>query len=161
MSKTKTIAYFGIGIALYVVLSMAMKIPIIGHIQTDLGYIVFSVYLALFGWQALIIGVVGCMIESLIINGWIPIGWMVGQAIIGIICGVVFQKYDKNSLKILWILISVFLGIGCCKTLIECFLYDIPVMIKFPRNIIAFIPDSIAMILGLYISDLIKDKVKT
>ena len=37
MKKTKKIALLGMGIALYVVLGAMVKIPLIAHIQTDLG----------------------------------------------------------------------------------------------------------------------------
>ena len=48
-NKIKMIAYYGLGIALYVVLGMAMKVPLIGHIGLDLGYVAFGCYLYLFG----------------------------------------------------------------------------------------------------------------
>ena len=40
---TKNIALLGIGTTLYVALSFMIKIPLISHIQTDLGYIAFGV----------------------------------------------------------------------------------------------------------------------
>lgn len=156
MNNTKKIAYLGLGIALYVVLSMMVKIPLIAHIQTDLGYIVYAVYLCLFGWEAALVGVIGCLIESLIVNGWIPVGWMVGQAFIGVACGIAFQKTNSKWIRILVIIASVFVGIGLIKTVIECSLYGIPFPVKFMRNGVAVIADSIVMIIGLYITDLVK-----
>lgn len=56
--KTLNIARIGIGIALYVVLSMTLKIPIVGHIGLDLGYVVLAVYAYLLGCiPAMIVGV--------------------------------------------------------------------------------------------------------
>lgn len=42
--NTKKIAFLGIGIALYVVLSMTIKIPLVGHIQTDFGYVAYGAF---------------------------------------------------------------------------------------------------------------------
>lgn len=47
--NTKKISITALGIALYVVLSMTVKIPLIAHISLDLGYIVFAFYCYHFG----------------------------------------------------------------------------------------------------------------
>ncbi len=49
-SKTKKICYMGLGIALYFVFAMALQIPLIGHLKTDLGYIAFGAWCVIFGW---------------------------------------------------------------------------------------------------------------
>ncbi len=160
MSKTRTVAYLGMGIALYVVLGMMVKIPLIGHIQTDLGYIAFGAFLYIFGWQALVVGAIGCLIESLIVSGWIPAGWIVGQILIGLICGYVYVKSEKKWLQILTTIISVFIGIAIIKTGIECLLYGIPLVVKFPKNTIAFVADTIPMLVGLFIGKRLKNIVR-
>ena len=152
INNTKKIAILGMGIALYFVLGMMVKIPLISHIQTDLGYIVFGFFLYMFGWIACVIGVIGCLLESLLISGWIPIGWMIGQLAIGIICGIAYKKIKSLPLNIIITIISVFIGIGVIKTGIECVLYDIPPIVKFPKNAIAFVADTIPMIMGLLIA---------
>ena len=159
-SNAKKVAYFGLGIALYVVLSMMVKIPLIAHIQTDLGYIVFCVYLCLFGGPAVVVGIIGCLIESLIVNGWVPVGWMVGQAFIGIVCGMTFQKHQHKAVRIFAIIISVFIGIGLIKTGIECVLYGIPFPVKFARNGVAAVADGVVMIIGLWVADLVKNRLR-
>ena len=151
MKNTKMIAYLGISIALYIVLGMLVKIPLIGHIGTDLGYVVFGFACFAFGWPAVIVGIIGCMFESLLVSGWIPIGWMVGQAIIGLMCGY-FYKHSKNrAVHIFITIIAIFIGVGIVKTGIECVLYQIPVLVKLPKNIIAFIADTIPMLAGLWL----------
>ena len=152
MNNTKKIALLGIGIALYFVLGMTVKIPLISHIQTDLGYIVFGVFLYLLGPIACVIGVLGCLLESLLISGWIPIGWMAGQFVIGIICGFAYKKIRSLPVNIVITVVAVFIGIGVIKTGIECALYSIPLLIKFPKNAIAFVADAIPMIVGLLIA---------
>ena len=150
MKNTKMIAYLSVSIALYIVLSMLVKIPLISHIGTDLGYIVFGFACFTFGWSAAIVGIIGCMFESILISGWIPIGWMVGQAIIGLMCGY-FYKHSKNKAVHIFItIIAIFIGVGIVKTGIECVLYQIPVLVKLPKNIIAFIADTIPMLIGLW-----------
>ena len=102
MTKTKHIAYLGISVALYVVLGMMVKIPLIAHIGTDLGYIVFGFCCYVFGWPAFIVGTIGCMIESMLTTGWIPIGWMIGQVVIGISCGHFYMRRTYKWAFGLW-----------------------------------------------------------
>ena len=152
--QIKTIAFLGLGIALYVVLSLIMNIPLLAgtHLQTDLGYIAFGAYCYLFGWPALIVGVAGCFVKSLITSGWIPIGWMVGQAVIGIICGLVFNKTNHKVIHIITAIVAVFVGVGLIKTVIECQLYSIPFSVKFAKNAVAFVADAIPMVIGLLLA---------
>ena len=159
MSKTKQITLLGIGIALYFVLGMMVKIPLISHIQTDLGYIAFGAFLYIFGPVACVVGIIGCLFESLLISGWVPTGWMVGQAVIGIICGIAYKKIKSVPVNIGITIFAVFLGVGVCKTVIECALYDIPLLIKFPKNLIAFAADCIPMIAG-YLIGIRLNKIK-
>lgn len=150
--KTNKIAMLGIGMALYVVLGFMIKIPLIAHIQTDLGYIAFGCFLYLMGWHACIVGVVGCLLESLIFSGWIPIGWMIGQLAIGLICGIVYKKTDNTLTHVATTIIAVFIGVAIIKTGIECVLYGIPLMVKFLKNLIAFVADVIPMIIGYLVA---------
>lgn len=163
--KLKLICNLGMGIALYTVLGMMVKIPLIGHIHTDLGYIAFGAYLYIFGAPAAIVGIVGCLFESLLVGGWVPIGWMLGQMVIGLICGFMLKRvgrYKRKSINVLAIVAlvtaSVFLGIGFVKTIVECKLYSIPYEIKFAKNAVAAISDVIPMLLGIYIGKLVKRK---
>ena len=159
MSKTRKLCYLALGIALYVAMSASVKIPLVGHIQTDLVYIVFGAYCVLFGWQAVVVGVVGCLIESLIFSGWVPIGWMAGQIFIGLVCGL-WYKYTENKVnsfkittRIIVTVLAMFIGIGEIKTLIEVSLYSIPFGVKFAKNCIAFVADTIPMIIGMLIAE--------
>lgn len=162
---TWLLCQLGIGTALYVVLSMIGALPIIGHIHLDLGYTVFGAYLVFFGIPGAVIGIIGCLIESILLNGWVPIGWMAGQGLIGIICGFMFMDksfknyksqngyYKKRTLiiAIVIVVLSVLLGVGFVKTAVECILYNIPLAVKLPKNLIASVTDSITMSVGVYI----------
>ena len=93
MTNTKKITFTAIGIALYVVLSMSMKIPLIAHISLDSGYIAFALYCYHFGAiPGMIVGGVGCVLISLITTGWFPPGWFLGNLVIGLICGCLYKK---------------------------------------------------------------------
>lgn len=148
---TKKICMLGLGTALYFVLSMTMKIPLIGHIQTDLGYIAFGVFLALMGPIAFLVGTIGCLLESLLVSGWVPIGWMVGQAFIGIVCGWCYTHNKNMILNIIVTIGAVLVGIVFIKSGIECYLYQIPVAIKMTKNLIAAIADIPPMVFGLWL----------
>lgn len=146
--KTRKIAMLGMLSALYVVLSFTMKIPLIAHIQTDLGYIAFGVAASMLGPSAFIVGVLGCFLVSLLTSGWVPFGWMLGQVLIGIVCGIAYKKSKNVWLNILITILAVFVGIGGIKTIVECCLYTIPFVVKIPKNLIASVADCIPMIGG-------------
>lgn len=164
--KTLTVCYLALGIALYVALSMSLKIPLISHIQTDLGYIAFGVYCVLFGWQGLIVGTAGCLIESLIFSGWLPMGWIVGQIFIGLTVGITCKLTESKSQKakticrIIIAALAMFIGIAGIKTIIECKLYAIPIGVKFAKNTIAAVADYIPMVIGLVVGDILHKRFK-
>lgn len=158
LKSTKNICLMALGIALYVVLSMTVKIPLISHIQTDLGYVAFGIWCSIFGWYGFIVGTIGCMLESLIISGWIPIGWMLGQVVIGLICGSAYKHCNSAVVKVLLTIIAIFIGIAGIKTIVECYLYSIPFEIKVIKNIIASVADIVPMIIGMYVGCKFKSK---
>lgn len=149
----KKMTYTAIGIALYVALSMVLKIPVIGHIGLDLGYIVLAVYCMKFGAvSGAIVGACGCTLVSLIMSGWFPPGWFVGNLVIGLICGKFYEK--KNKIRNIVVTgIAVLIGILVIKTVIECYMFSIPFMVKIPKNTIAAVMDMFVMWIGLFVSD--------
>lgn len=151
-TNTKKICILGMGIALYVVFAAIVNIPLFNHIKTDLGYIVFGVYLMMFGWQASIVGVIGCMLESMLFSGWFPLEWMAGQLFIGIMCGICYKKTKNIVLQIGATIIAVFIGIAVIKTGMAFLLYGMSIAVKFPKNVIVFVADVIPMIVGVIMS---------
>lgn len=154
--STLYITYTALGIALYVVLSMTMKIPVISHISLDLGYIAFALMCYHFGAiPGMIVGGAGCVLNSLISSGWFPPGWFVGNLVIGLVCGLIYKMARKNPtrgrtvLAIITTFIAVFVGVGLIKTVIECHLYGIPFAVKLSKNSIAALMDSVVMSAGL------------
>jgi uncharacterized membrane protein len=154
MSKLTTKQITGIAIltALYCVLSAMMKIPFIGAISLDLGYIALTIGCIMFGPWGAFIGAVGCGIESILFSPYgFSISWFVANLIVGLGCGYVFTR-TKNTWKQLAAII-IFVGIAMLgvKTFIECNLYGIPFEVKIIKNFVAFGIDSITMIIGLFI----------
>lgn len=152
MSKLNTRQITGIAIltALYCALSAMMKIPFIGAISLDLGYIALTVGCALFGPWAAVIGAVGCGLESILFSPYgFSISWFVANLIIGLGCGIVFKKTENIWLRIAAIVGFVAVGMLGAKTGIECYLYHIPFAVKIIKNLVAFGVDSAVMIAGL------------
>lgn len=166
MKKTKKICPTALGIALYVALSMTAKIPFVGHISLDLGYIVLAVYCWMFGSVVGgIVGAVGCTLVSLLASGWFPPGWLVANLYIGLFCGWIFgpknHGYSKKPRIVHYMAVigSVLLGVGVFKTLIECQLYSIPLEVKVPKNVFAATIDMVTMCIGLYIAPMVERRV--
>lgn len=152
MNKPTVRKISGIAIltSLYVVLSAMMKIPFIGAISLDLGYIALTVGCAMFGMWGAFIGAVGCGIESILFSPYgFSIGWFVANLIIGLGYGFVFKHTEKTWKRIIAIIFFVALGILVAKTGIECFLYNIPFEVKIIKSTVAFAIDTITMIIGL------------
>lgn len=166
MSKAKKICLTALGIALYVALSMTAKIPFIGHISLDLGYIVLAVYCWMFGSVVGgIVGAVGCTLVSILASGWFPPGWLVANLYIGLFCGWIFGPKNHGCsgkariVHYMAVIGSVLLGVGVFKTLIECQLYGIPLEVKIPKNVFAAVIDMVTMCIGLYIAPMIERRI--
>lgn len=161
MNKTTLkICYTAVGIALYVVLSMTAKIPVISHISLDLGYVALAVFCYHFGGvTGAIVGGAGCAIISMLTSGWFPPGWFAGNILIGASCGYIYSRKGTTAAFIfnaIFSVIAVAIGIILVKSAIECNLYSIPFAVKLPKNAIAAAMDAGVMILGLFVARLLK-----
>ena len=152
MNRQRKTALLGIGIALYVVLSTVVIIPLISRIKLDLGYIVFGVLLEGLGPSATIVGVAGCIISNLLKGGSLPIAWAIGQAFIGLSLGYFLPRTKNLFLKVLISLIAVFIGIAVIKTALEIWMYHWPFYAKFTSNLVAFLADGIALCIGVILA---------
>lgn len=151
--KTKRLTTLAILTALYVALSATMKIPFIGDISLDLGYIAFVVALMLFDYKGIIVGVIGCALESILFSAYgFSISWAVGNLIVGLIFafGIKHSDYKISTYMGLAIL-GCLCGIGITKTYIECNLYNIPLAIKMPKNLVAAAVDTLTMWIGVLV----------
>ena len=156
MKKNLKIAILALGIVLYTVLSAFVIIPIVNRIKLDLGYIVYGMYLNTFGMIATIVGVLGCILGNMLKGGSIPFAWAIGQTFIGVTLGYLLPKTEKTYLKIIYCIVSVFIGIGIIKTLIEVAIYQFPIWLKFTSNMAAYVADVIPLIIGVLLNRKIK-----
>ncbi len=162
MSNTKKLCHLAVLTALYVVLSSFLRFYIgIGHIQVDLGYIAFAVALCEFGIAGTVVGVVGCAIGSILFSNYgLSPSWVVTNAIIGFGCGMILPKTERFWVKVLVIVDYTAIGMIVIKTLMDCYLYAIPLAVKLPKSIAAFAMDTLVMCFGLMLHEiLIKRKV--
>ena len=149
---TKQITGIAILTALYCVLSAMMKIPLIGAISLDLGYVALAVGCLMSGPWGAFIGAVGCGIESILFSPYgFSISWFVANLIVGLGCGCVFIHTKDTWKRIVAIIIFVAIAMLGAKTFIECNLYGIPFEVKIIKNLVAFGIDSFTMIIGLFI----------
>ncbi len=151
--RTRKLTVLGMGIALYVVLSYTVKIPLINQIRTDFGYLVFGVFLCIYGWQASVVGVLGCIISNLLYSGTFPLGWALGQLFIGLFCGWLLPKQKSRVLRCLTAAIAVLIGIAGIKTIVESVLFNLPLGLKVVRGLVAAVADLIPFLAGILISD--------
>jgi len=169
-SKTLvTITSTAVLTALYVALSAMMKIPLIGNISLDLGYIVFAVALVRYRWAGIAVGVIGCALESILFSAYgFSISWCIMNLTIGIICCVVAEilckakglsSKSKGVITLIWVVLAVIIG-AFLKGGIECILYSIPFAVKLPKILMAILLDSAMMIVGLVIQATYLSKYK-
>lgn len=161
--KAKKIAMIAIGISLYAVLSMTVKIPLIGHIALDLGYIVLGVSAYCMGAiPGAIVGACGAAIISTL-TGWFAPGWVLGNLLVGFFCGLLYVRSATWQWKWYNILITccfVTIGILVLKTAVECTLYSIPYAVKIPKNAVAAVVDSLVMCIGVAIAPAVRKYIK-
>lgn len=162
--KTKDITINGIGIALFVALSMCLRVPVFQNYYLCLGYIVMAMYCYSVGViSGTIVGVMGTVLYCVLINGLrgMP-GWALGNIAIGFMMGFAFKIAKKIRNKILGILISVMgivlgttVGILLIKSGAECILYDQPMLVRITTNMYAYVADVVILVISLPICKLV------
>lgn len=158
--STRKICINAMGIALFVVLALALQVPIFENYYLCLGYIVMAFYLYYFGtFSGTLVGTAGVILYCLITGGLRGmLGWTLGNVVIGVVCGIVAKYvsklksvWAKQILMIITIIISTALGILVAKSMTEVLLFDIPFMVRVASNIFAFITDVIVLTIGFEI----------
>lgn len=157
-SSTKKLCVLAMGIALYVVLSLCIQVPVFENYYLCLGYVVMAVYCYSFGpLKGILVGFLGVILYCLVKNGLrgMP-GWSIGNIVIGLFVGVTCKLTSnmKNTL-LRHIAISISMVISTAiamlgvKSAIECFLYSQPFMLRTANNIYAFVADVFVLIFSL------------
>ena len=158
MTPPRRVAVLGIGIALYVVLSLALQVPFFENYYLCLGYVVLAVYCYLYGSVAgAIVGTIGCLLHAMAINGLrgMP-GWALGNLFIGLSLGSLFSltlKHDQSAWRIAlttagMVLITA-IGILGIKSLTEVVLYGQPMWARVVKNSYAFVADCVVMVFAI------------
>ena len=147
-----------IGIALFVVLTLCLQVPVFENYYLCLGYIIMAVCLYSFGTACgTIVGVIGVLLYCILTGGMrgMP-GWALGNLLIGIILGLTFRmtrKLNKTWLKavinFLAILVSTALGILILKSVVEWILYSQPMAVRIGKNVFAFAADIFVLEISL------------
>ena len=157
-ANTKKISLLAVGIALFVVLSLCLQVPVFENYYLCLGYVVMAVYCYSFGtFSGTVVGFLGVVLYCVVISGLrgMP-GWSLGNVVIGISLGLAF-KYTR-SLKSVFlqtiihcvvIAAATALGILVIKSETESLLYLQPFLIRVAKNTSAFIADAIMLIISL------------
>lgn len=158
--STKRICIDAMGIALFVVLTLCLQVPVFENYYLCLGYIAMAVYCYYFGTvSGTLVGTIGVILYCIIISGLrgMP-GWALGNIVIGIICGIfckIARKQENKVVKyfimLLAIITSVTIGILGVKSITEVLLYAQPFMVRTANNIYAFIADIVVLIAGFWI----------
>ena len=161
---TQRIAVLAVGIALFVVLSLCLQVPVFENYYLCMGYAVMAVYCWFFGViSGTIVGALGVVMYCLVISGLrgMP-GW-----VIGILLGSIFHKTKamksrglKTLLNSISIIIAVALGILIVKSLTECLLYVQPMIVRIGKNMSAFIADTVMLLASLPICMALDGKIK-
>ncbi len=168
--KTRDITFIAIGIALFVALSMCLRVPVFENYYLCLGYIVMTVYIWCFEWyEGTIIGFLGvilyCIIGGLGVNG-MP-GWAVGNIAIGLIMGIALKKIKTIRGKTLQIVITAvtaviatFIGIEIIKSLIDSVVVSQPFIVRFSKNMTSFIADAFVIVISLPVCALVEKQAR-
>ena len=170
MNTVKRIAFDGVGIALYVVVSLFLSFPIIQNWYLSLGYTVMVVFLYSIGMaDGIIVGIFGTALYCLLVNMiWGMPGWIIGNIIICLILGAVLKRIGNVSdwkagnyiLLCVVMALSSVIGILLIKSWIESFYYGQTFVIRMGRNFGACIMDIIGLLLSVPVIAACGNKLK-
>ena len=107
-NSLKNITVTGMGIALFVVLSMCLRVPVFENYYICLGYVAMTVYCYIVGiTSGTIVGTIGVFLYCVLTNGLrgMP-GWMAGNLVLGIIMGLCFKLTKKLKKTLVEFIIS-------------------------------------------------------
>ena len=153
--RTQWLTVTALGIALFVVLSLVLRIPVLGRFYLCLGYLVMGIYCYYFGTlSGTLTGSIGVVIYCLIfgaIGGMI--GWALGNIVIGIAVGTVCRltkKFHTEVLRQLLLMLTAVLstavGMLLIKSGYESLLSGLPFLLRLAANMTAFLADSVVLI---------------
>ncbi|MBE5952474.1 MAG: hypothetical protein E7260_12985 [Lachnospiraceae bacterium] len=168
-NSIKRITINGIGVALFVVLSLCLQVPVFENYYLCLGYVVMAVYCYSAGiLSGTFVGTAGVILYCIIINGLrgMP-GWSIGNIAIGLMIGTAFllaRKVRQTALSMGIIVVGIVLacavGILGIKSLTEVILYTQPFMVRVASNMSAFVADVIVLLVAVPVCKMLDPHVK-
>lgn len=157
-TTTRKICVTAMGIALFVVLTLCLQVPVFENYYLCLGYVVMTVFCCYFGpFSAMAVGGLGVVLYCLLTNGLrgMP-GWAVGNLFIGLMVGLTCKyscKLKNKRLSGLLVGVSIVVSTAAAmlgiKSLTESFLYAQPFVLRVAKNSYAFVADAAVMLLSL------------
>ncbi len=156
--SVKKICITAMGIALFVVLSLCLQVPVFENYYLCLGYVVMTVFCYYFGpVSGMAVSCLGVVLYCLITSGLrgMP-GWAIGNLVIGLIVGLTCKMTSK--MKNQWlrhliigasVLVSVAAAMLGVKSLVEALLYTQPLALRVAKNTYAFVADAVVMMISL------------
>ena len=167
--RTKWVCLTGVGIALFVVFTLCLQVPVFENYYLCLGYIVMAVYCYSFGTvSGTIVGTAGVILYCVITGGLrgMP-GWALGNVLIGIMLGLAFRFSRRLEGRWAQILICAAAVIASCaagililKSLTECILYAQPMLVRIVKNSYAFIADAFVLIVSIPVCRIVESRRK-
>lgn len=159
MSKTtKNVCLTAMGVALYVVLSLCLQVPVFENYYLCLGYVSMMVFCYWFGPIAgTTVGVMGVVLYCLLTNGLrgLP-GWAAGNLVIGLTVGLTCSLTKKmphtllrHGLIAAAVIVSTAVGILWIKSLTEVLLYAQPMLLRVAKNVYAFVADVVVLLVSI------------
>lgn len=145
---------------MFVVLTLCLQVPVFENYYLCLGYIAMALYTYYFGiGSGTLVGTMGVFLYCVLTSGFrgMP-GWMFGNVIIGILCGIA-SKYVRTQ-KNMWtkqvmmafaVISSTAIGILLIKSTTEVLLYSLPFLLRAVNNMYAFLADVIVLMIGFEI----------
>ena len=151
MTNLKKLTLTAMLTALAIVFGMWFKIPLISDIKLDLSYIVITIAIIYLDIQyAMFVAGMSAFLGSLLFSAYgISYSWILANLAI-VMVAAPFKK--RNT----WVFAGALILAGAIgmlgvKTAVECVLYNIPVGVKLIKNFVAFISDTIGLLIGLLV----------
>ena len=164
--RVRWISRTGLGIALFVVFTLCLQVPVFENYYLCLGYLVVAVYCYCFGpAEGTITAVAGVILYCILTGGLrgLP-GWAAGNILIGICCGLSFfraknieNRLLRTGLCIFVIWLSCAGGILGIKSLVEAVLYGQPAWARVLKNSYAFTADAAVLTAGLPLCGIVEN----
>ena len=165
----KNITINAMGIALFVVLSLCLQVPVFENYYLCLGYVAMTAYCYIISTTSgTIVGTIGVILYCLLTSGLrgMP-GWVAGNLFLGIIMGLTFKYTKKLNNKIIETIICsivIIIGTGVAmliiKSGVEAHLYTQPFWLRVTKNIYAFVADAFMIIISIPLCRFLEPKFK-